>query len=192
MNNYVRRQVAPKDMQPCSICHTPSTTVLYNDALKDVLYTCPIHLQDNPSFVTPVHSEEYAATLATLQRLQQQLKAEASKGSGSWDTWVNRVFAKKGEEDKKEEKTEKKEDESTPATLQEQYSQTLDRLTALQQQTRRYKLSDTMFQHRQQARRQQELAVARRQREEANYSNTAPEDLERNFSFPSVPSSDPK
>ena len=149
----------------------------------------------HPSFVTPVHSEEYAATLATLQRLQQQLKAEASKGSGSWDTWVNRVFAKKGEEDKKSEednKTEKKEDESTPATLQEQYSQTLDRLTALQQQTRRYKLSDTMFQHRQQARRQQELAVARRQREEANYSNTAPEDLERNFSFPSVPSGDPK
>ena len=196
-NEYIKRKVAMKDMQPCFICHTPATTVLYNGSMKDFLYTCDIHLHDNPSFVVPLYSQEYNNTLAELQRIKQSLKIEASKGSGSWDTWVNKVFAKKKEAETDKEDKEDKEDkaqdtEQPPVNYQLQYDNTVDKLTSLQQQNKRYKLSDTMFQHRIQGKHQQELAIARRKKEEANYSNTSPEELTTNFSFPSAPTNDLK
>lgn len=200
-NEYIKRKVAMKDMQPCMICSKPATTVLYNQTLRDWIYTCDIHLQDNPSFVVPIHSQEYNDTVAKLQLVKQKLKEQASNGSGSWDTWVNKMFSKKNSKEDKDQKvatdndTEtKNESENTTDTtenFQDEYNKLLDKMTDLQSKVKNYKLDNTMFQHRLRMKRAQEIAIAKRKKEEANYSNTDPEELEKSFSFPSVPNVDP-
>lgn len=200
-NGYVKRKVALKDMQPCMICSKPATTVLYNQTLRDWIYTCDIHLQDNPNFVVPIHSQEYNDTVAQLQQVKQKLKEQASNGSGSWDTWVNKMFSKKDskeDEDKKgvtdsntETRHESENNNETAQNYQDEYNKLLDRMTDLQSKVKNYKLDNTMFQHRLRMKRAQEIVIAKRKKEEANYSNTDPEELEKTFSFPSVPNVDP-
>ena len=64
-------------------------------------------------------------------------------------------------------------------------------MTDLQSKVKNYKLDNTMFLHRLRMKRAQEIVIAKRKKEEANYSNTDPEELEKTFSFPSVPNVDP-
>lgn len=202
-NEYVKRKVALKDMQPCMICSKPATTVLYNQTLRDWIYTCDIHLQDNPGFVVPVYSKEYNDTVTELQQVKQKLKVQASDGSGSWDTWVNKMFTKKKPNEDKDkdgkDATEGNTDTNdgsknptkTTENYQEEYNGLLDKMTDLQSKVRNYKLDNTMFQHRLRTKRAQEIAIAKRKKEEANYSNTNPDELEKSFSFPTVPNVDP-
>ncbi|CAB4254351.1 similar to Saccharomyces cerevisiae YER128W Protein that interacts with Vps4p and has a role in vacuolar sorting [Maudiozyma barnettii] len=201
-NEYVKRKVALKDMNPCMICSKPATTVLFNQTLKDLIYTCDIHLIENPGFVVPIHSQEYNSTVAELQRVKLQLKVQASNGSGSWDTWVNKIFTKRNSSKDSENSDDTKKDE-TPTPVKEdqdklpaidyqsEYNKLLDKMTELQMKVRNFKLNDNMFQHRLQTKKAQQIAIAKRKKEEANYSNTKPEELEKVFSFPTVPSNDP-
>ncbi|SMN19069.1 similar to Saccharomyces cerevisiae YER128W VFA1 Protein that interacts with Vps4p and has a role in vacuolar sorting [Maudiozyma saulgeensis] len=199
-NEYTKRKVALKDMQPCMICSKPATTVLFNQTLKDWIYSCDIHLIDNPSFVVPLYSQEYKNTVAELQRVKQQLKVQASNGSGSWDTWVNKIFSKNNSSKDSDSTDESKDDissppknneeSSPPIDYQAEYNKLLDNMTELQKKVRNYKLDDNMFQHRLRTKKAQQMAIAKRKKEEANYSNTNPEELEKMFSFPSVPNND--
>lgn len=197
-NEYVKRKVALKDMQSCIICQKPVTTVLYNQSGPDWLYTCDIHLRDNTNFVIPQYNNEYESTLQELQKVKLQLKIQASNGTGSWDTWISKIFVKKStsdkdnddEDSKKKIETDLEESKAPPVNMQAEYNRLVDKMTELQQKNRNYKLSDNMFMHRTQLKRKQELLIAKRKQEEANYSNTDPNELKAKFSFPDVPNAE--
>ena len=100
-NSYTRRKVATKDQKPCLICSKPTTTVLYNQSGPDWLYTCDLHLEDNPHFVTRIYSEAYTSTLRELEGVRRELDrlegtGRSGHGSGaSWDVWVSKIFDSK-------------------------------------------------------------------------------------------------
>ncbi|KAL3232991.1 hypothetical protein RNJ44_04907 [Nakaseomyces bracarensis] len=197
INEYVKRKVALRDTQGCVLCHKPSTTVLFNKSGPDWFYTCDLHLQDNPQFAVPVYGTEYDEVVAKMKDTKRALSMVQTKGGlGNWDGWVNKFISttnKKKEEDKKDSKEDSKEEkektkeENTPANLQREYEQLLDRLTQLQKDTKRYKLSDVMFQNRVDLKERQRIKEIRIKKIQEQYSNTDPTELETKFNFPSVP-----
>lgn len=205
-NEYTKRKTALKDMQPCIICQKPTSTVLYDSSGPDWIFTCDIHLLDNPQFVTPSYSEEYHRTVKRVNELQQKVNQSNGKRNAneSWDFWVSKYLYKKKEDKMKEDQEDtnrvdlvSNDDASTDsmaasiADIRREYSQALDKMTELQRNNKKYKLSKTMFEFRLQKRRQQEIALARQKKEAENYSNTDPEELTKKFNFPSTPTTNP-
>ncbi|EDO17805.1 hypothetical protein Kpol_541p47 [Vanderwaltozyma polyspora DSM 70294] len=200
INEYVARQVALKDTQPCIICSKPSTTVLYNGSGPDWFYSCNIHLVDNPQFVVPMYTQEYYSSLEELKRLKQESNSLTQEDLSSWDGWVTKIFNKKPKEDSKEKEKEKeqekvKEKESTESVvdrsseLKNEYRKALDRLSELQKKNKKYKLSQIMFESRTQLK-QKQAAIAELKRKEAeSYTNTEPDELLNKYSFPDIPNS---
>lgn len=181
-NEYTARKVGMKDMQPCMVCNKPTTTVLYNG--PDWFYTCDIHLQDNPQFVTPLYSKEYQESVAKLKALKPP--TSASNGS-SWDAWVSKLLKR----DNKGQETGEGEQGTTDQRqeLQRQYDEQLNRVSTLQRQNRKYQLSHIVFDSRIQ-RKQTEARLREQKRiEDDNYTNTDPHELQMKFTFPSVPKS---
>lgn len=211
-NEYVRRKVANKDMQLCLICHKLTSTVLFNKSGPDLIYTCDIHLEDNPQFVTPLYSNDYYKAVEELKCCQERLNQLNKKDmqSKSWDGWITTIFNKKREVEKNKNEDKDKSGEdiknnsnsldtsgSIKEELQTKYDKALETMTVLQRQNKYFKLSDKMFQYRIQSRRDQirKLQQRKRQeevlrREEANYSNTDPSELITKFNFPTVPKTD--
>lgn len=202
INEYTARKVALKDMQPCAICSKPSTTVLYNASGPDWLYTCDIHLQDNPQFVIPLYSTEYNEAVAQLKLVKVKMDglASAQNQLGSWDGWVTKIFSKKEKQKKDDSKSpepittesadissETKNDAEILLETQKQYSKILDKVTELQKNNRKYELAKIMFESRVLRKRTEQLNRERYLKEQENYSNTDPEDLLRKHVFPSVP-----
>lgn len=200
INEYIARKVALKDTQSCLICSMPSTTVLYNNSGPDWFYTCDIHLQDNPHFVTPMYSQEYQDALSKLKILKAKVsELTNSQDSASWDGWVSKIFTRKaketediknGKDDAKGKKldTETANEADTPKkSLQREYSEQLDLVTELQKKNRRYQLSKVTFDSRVQRKLDEQKMTAKRKLEEENYTDTDPEDLAQKFAFPIVP-----
>ncbi|CAI4060484.1 Vfa1p SKDI_05G1980 [Saccharomyces kudriavzevii IFO 1802] len=205
INQYVARKVALKDMQPCAICSKPSTTVLYNASGPDWLYTCDIHLQDNPQFASPIYSTEYNEALGKLKLVKSKIErlASAKNQIGSWDGWVTKIFSKK--EKQKANSSENRESTTTetadappevegdPDTLletQAEYGKILDEVAELRRTNRKYELAKIMFESRVLKKRTDQLNRERYLKEQENYSNTDPEELLRKHAFPSVPRQD--
>lgn len=216
-NEYIRRKVADKDIQLCLICHKLTSTVLFNKSGPDWIYSCDIHLDDNPQFVVPLYSDEYYKAVEELRCCQERLNQLNNKDeqSKSWDGWITTIFNKKREVEKNKNKDKDTIDEEikdnntsnstnkTDATpelvrkeLQLKYDTALETMTMLQKQNKRFKLSDKMFQHRLQFHRDQKrrLHQLKKQeglmkREAANYSNTDPSELISKFNFPTAPKS---
>ncbi|CCH60729.1 hypothetical protein TBLA_0D02250 [Henningerozyma blattae CBS 6284] len=208
-NEYVKRKVALKDIQPCLICNKPSTTVLFNGDNNngggaDWFYVCDIHLQDNIQFVVPVYSKEYENEVIHLRQLKQKITSTAAIKNGNWDGWVTKLFAKGTKSSTKtdnieadsaidadnEDKGTKGQDTKAPAdlsALQREYDETLDRITKLQKNNKTYQLSDTFYQSRLERKKQQEKLAARRKQLQESYTNTDPDELLSKFAFPSVP-----
>ncbi|CCK69965.1 Vfa1p KNAG_0D02150 [Huiozyma naganishii CBS 8797] len=213
-NEYIKRRVATKDSQLCMICQKPTTTVLFNQSGQDWIYTCELHLQNNPQFVTPSYSQEYHDAVENCKNNREaltKLKNNNSTDSSSWDTWVNRLFTKKQENDKAKPKeseilnselpTNTRDDKGSNPTnpakspdiqsqindLQGQYDAALEKMLTLQKSNKSFKLSDKMFALRLENRREKQRAQERKRREEENYSNTDPEQMQSQFSFPEVP-----
>lgn len=173
-NEYTARKVALKDMQACLICHKPTTTVLHNG--PDWFYTCEIHLQDNPQFVTPLYSSEYQDAVAKLK----DLKPQAETVSAGWDGWVSKLL-KKGDKDEEEKSTEDQ------AQSQKQYSDQLDKVAQLQKQNRNYQLSHIAFDSRVQRKQAEAKAKEQKRLHDESYTNTDPQELLTKFAFPRVP-----
>lgn len=190
INEYVARKVAPKDMQPCLICSKPTVTVLYNASGPDWLYTCDIHLHDNPQFAIPIHSVEYREAVEKLKSLKLQAGKAAAKSSKSWDGWVSHIFTKKPTQEDtkgKSDNTDENKEADQPEDVQKKYNQQIDLVANLQKKTRKYQLSDTTFSSRIERRKNQQRVAERRKKEQALYANTDPEELATQFTFPSVP-----
>lgn len=197
-NEYIARKVATKDMQPCLICSRPTVTVLYSASGPDWLYTCDIHLHDNPQFAIPIYSTEYQEAVKKLKALKLEAdQISAAKGSKSWDGWVSHIFTKKQAKDESKEgksdtTTEEKEPEKEaekpkPEDAQKKYSQQLDLVASLQKKNKKYQLSDTTFNSRIERRKNQQRMAERRKKEQELYANTDPNELANQFNFPSVP-----
>ena len=209
-NSYTRRKVATKDQKPCLICSKPTTTVLYNQSGPDWLYTCDLHLEDNPHFVTRVYSEAYSGTLRELEGVRRELEKVESLGRNSrasWDVWVSKIFdsrAGSADTSSNSNTTDTKTSPTTTTTtttestatataqssLQQRYNALLDRLAELRRQEqgrRNYKLSEQMFEYRLLRRQQRLRQLAKRRQEAANYSNTDPDEIAAKFQFPEVP-----
>ena len=210
-NQYVKRKVVTRDMQSCLICQRLTDTVLFNKSGPDWIYTCDLHLDDNPQFVTPLYSEEYKHALEDMKRCQMELAQCKNKErhTGSWDGWITTIFNKKRENEKKEQDSESKPtfDETEKSIdsfhlereLQMKYDKALDTMTSLQAQNKNYKLSDKMFQYRMFHRKEQQQRLQQRKRQEEqvkkeseSYTDTDPADLAEKFNFPSAPNSDLK
>lgn len=207
INDYIARQVAAKDMQPCLICSKPTVTVLYNASGPDWLYTCDIHLHDNPHFATPIYNAEYQEALDKLKMLKAQVgKLSAADKPASWDGWVSQIFIKKPKKDdedenENEDKDKDKElknqaDEKKQADslkeCQQKYNQQIDLVTSLQKKSRRYKLSDVTFNSRVQRKKNERIQAERRRKEQEMYSTTDPEEIAKKFAFPTVPNNNIK
>lgn len=201
INEYTARLVAAKDMQPCLICSKPTVTVLYSSSGPDWLYTCDIHLHDNPHFATPLYGTEYLESLEKLKTLKAQVdRLSAASKPASWDGWVSHIFIKKPKkddedgdskdkvEDKVEDKSEKKKEADTLKETQQAYSEQIDLVTALQKKNRKYKLSDVTFESRVQKKKNDLRIAERKKREQELYTSTDPEEISKKFAFPSVPS----
>lgn len=198
INEYTARRVAAKDMQPCLICSKPTVTVLYNVSGPDWFYTCDIHLRDNPQFATPLYSGEYQGGLEQLKALKTQIdKLSAASKPASWDGWVSHLFIKKPKKEEDEEEdsqkksggeSEEKKDADTLKELRQRYSEQIDLVTALQKKNRKYKLSDITFDSRVQKKRHDQIILERKKKEQELYTTTDPEEISKNFAFPSVPS----
>lgn len=176
-NEYTARKVALKDMQACLICHKPTTTVLHNG--PDWFYTCDIHLQDNPQFVTALYSTEYKEAVAKLK----SIKPPAEAVSVGWDGWVSKLLKKDGSKDK-EGKEKTPEDQ---AQVQKQYNEQLDLVARLQKQNRGYQLNPIMFDSRIQRKQAEARAKEQKRLNDESYTNTDPQELIEKFAFPSVP-----
>ncbi|CAI4060349.1 hypothetical protein N7582_001597 [Saccharomyces uvarum] len=202
INEYVSRKVALKDMQPCAICSKPSTTVLYNASGPDWLYTCDIHLQDNPQFAIPIYSKEYNDAVGRLKEVKRKINTltSAQNQLGSWDGWVTKIFSKKDKEKKENSESpeaapteaaeaplEAKKDAETLLETQAMYRKILDEVTELQGKNRKYELAKIMFESRVQRKKTEQLNRERYRKEQENYSNTDPEELLQKHVFPSVP-----
>lgn len=201
INEYVARKVALKDMQPCAICSKPSTTVLHNASGPDWLYTCEIHLQDNPQFVIPLYSTEYNEAVAQLKLVKGKMDSLTSAQTqlGSWDGWVTKIFSKKEKEtnnskdpdptttDSTDTSPQAKNDAEILSETKKQYSKILDKVTELQRKNRKYELAKIMFESRLLRKRTEQVNRERYLKEQENYSNTDPEELLRKHVFPSVP-----
>ena len=187
-NSYTRRKVATKDQKPCLICSKPTTTVLYNQSGPDWLYTCDLHLEDNPHFVTRVYSEAYSDTLRELEGVRRELEKVESLGRNSrasWDVWVSKIFDSRagsadtssGGSNSNSNTTDTKTSPTTTTTtestatataqssLQQRYNALLDRLAELRRQEqgrRNYKLSEQMFEYRLLRRQQRLRQLAKR------------------------------
>lgn len=210
-NEYVKRKVAPKDRQSCLICQRLTDIVLFNKSGPDWLYTCDLHLEDNPQFVTPLYSPEYYQSVEDMKRCQLELSQYKKRElhTGSWDGWITTVFNKKRSNDSKEQDSDDPKDTNgvSPVTtpvnlereLQAKYDQALETMTTLQLQNKTFKLSDKMFQYRLLRRKeqQQQLLQRKRQMEQAkkeaeSYTNTDPTEFVEKFSFPAAPKGDIK
>lgn len=206
INDYIARQVAPKDMQPCLICSKPTVTVLYNASGPDWLYTCDIHLHDNPHFATPIYSDEYKEALDKLKILKVQVgKLSAADKPASWDGWVSQIFIKKPKKDDEDENEDKDKDKDKELKnqanekkqadslkeCQQKYNQQIDLITSLQKKSRRYKLSDVTFNSRVQRKKNERIQAERRRKEQEMYSTTEPEEIAK-FAFPTAPNNNIK
>ncbi|QLL34548.1 hypothetical protein HG536_0G04100 [Torulaspora globosa] len=191
INEYVARKVATKDTQPCLICSKPTVTVLYNASGPDWLYTCDIHLHDNPQFAIPIHSMEYQEAVEKLKTLKLQAgQAAAAKGSKSWDGWVSHIFTKKPakeEDNSKSDSSNESQEAEQPEDVQKKYNQQIDLVANLQKKTRKYQLSDITFSSRIERRNNRQRMAERRKKEQELYANTDPNELASQFTFPSVP-----
>ncbi|CAR29875.1 hypothetical protein ZYGR_0AD05640 [Zygosaccharomyces rouxii] len=194
-NEYTARKVGIKDMQPCVVCYKPTTTVLYSGI--DWFYTCDIHLQDNPQFVTPLYSKEYQDAVAKLKALKP---LPATNSGSGLDGWVSKFLKKdkkekhnggdgdgNGDGDGDGEKTTKDKDQGQE--LQRQYDEQLDLVSKLQRQNRKYQLSRTVFDSRIQRKQMETKWKEQKRIEDESYTNTDPLELETKFVFPSVPKS---
>ena len=189
--------------------------MLYNQSGPDWLYTCDLHLEDNPHFVTRVYSEAYSDTLRELEGVRRELEKVESLGRNSrasWDVWVSKIFdsragsadtssggsnsnSNSNTTDTKTSPTTTTTTESTAtataqSSLQQRYNALLDRLAELRRQEqgrRNYKLSEQMFEYRLLRRQQRLRQLAKRRQEAANYSNTDPDEIAAKFQFPEVP-----
>lgn len=201
-------------MQSCWICQKFTDTVLFNETGPDWIYTCDLHLMDNPQFVTPTYPAKYYEAVTEVKRCQLQLSQFKDKQlhSSSWDGWITAIFNKKrGKEDTPTGETtpplpppvallEAAQGSDTPDPkklergLQMEYDSALETMTTLQSQNKTYKLSDKMFEYRIQIRRKQQLQLQQRKRQEEqakreaqSYTTTDPAELAEKFNFPSVP-----
>ena len=187
--------------------------MLYNQSGPDWLYTCDLHLEDNPHFVTRVYSEAYSDTLRELEGVRRELEKVESLGRNSrasWDVWVSKIFDSRagsadtssGGSNSNSNTTDTKTSPTTTTTtestatataqssLQQRYNALLDRLAELRRQEqgrRNYKLSEQMFEYRLLRRQQRLRQLAKRRQEAANYSNTDPDEIAAKFQFPEVP-----
>lgn len=207
----MKRKVATKDAQPCIICQRMATTVLFNASGPDWIYTCDLHLEDNPQFATPVYPSEYNTALQEMKLCQTQLaqiKDKRDGKGGSWDNWINTMFTKKQAGKKEKNDTTDKdtdnavsnseETEQDPASLERElqvkYDKALETMSALQKQRKTFTLSDKMFEYRLLRRKQQRLRAQQQlkqqeqlKKEQESYTDTDPADLEAKFNFPTVP-----
>lgn len=199
-NVYTKRKVAQNDTQCCLVCYKPTTCVLHNASIQDWFYCCELHLQDNPQFAKPIYPPGYEETLSKLKELKSKLDAQKARGAGTWDSWVNKLITRKAHNEKSsKEDTDKKDkkgsDDSATATtapelqLDKEYQQTLDLITKYRENLRNYELSKVMFESRLDLKRRAHVLKAKRQREQEAYTNTDPEVLQAQFSFPDVPKS---
>lgn len=207
-NEYVKRKVALKDTQACLICNKATTVVLYNASGPDWFYVCEIHLQDNPQFAKPIFSKEYEQEVQHLRQVKQKISATAAIKNGNWDGWITKLFSKHkdGKNDSKsnndDNENDKKEEDSPTddntsdnkgalpsdlTVLQQEYDETLDRVTKLQKSSRAYQLSDISFQNRVQHKKNRDQQELRKKQLAESYTDTDPEELLEKFSFPSVP-----
>ncbi|CAL9736738.1 VPS4-associated protein 1 [Monosporozyma servazzii] len=211
-NEYVKRKVAPKDRQSCLICQRLTDVVLFNQSGPDWIYTCNLHLEDNPQFVTPLYSPEYYHSVEEMKRCQLELTQCKKKElhTGSWDGWITTIFNKKRIDDNKEQDGDDDTKGTTvePATtppvnlereLQVKYDKALENMTTLQTQNKTFKLSDKMFQYRLLRRKEQQQHLQQRKRqaelakkEAESYTNTDPTEFAEKFSFPAAPKGDIK
>ncbi|CCF56511.1 hypothetical protein KAFR_0B02130 [Kazachstania africana CBS 2517] len=197
-NEYVRRKVGIRDMKSCLICQKPTTVVLYNKSIPDLIYSCEIHLQDNPQFVLPIQSTEYIRTVERLKILKRELAvANDNDKTGSWDNWVTKIFSsKKSEGEVDDDNSKKANDSATPSPDQadprKEYNELLDRMAQLQNDVRLFKLSKSMFESRIHQRQMMLKRIELQKREEQSYSNTDPDELTTSFNFPSTPTTKPK
>lgn len=183
-NEYTARKVGIKDMQPCMVCNKPTTTVLYNG--PDWFYTCDIHLQDNPQFVTSLYSKEYQDSVTKLKALKPP---PVANNGGSWDGWVSKLLKRDNKGQEAGEGGSEQGNKDQRQELQRQYDEQLDLVGKLQRQNRKYQLSRIVFDSRIQ-RKQTEARLREQKRiEDENYTNTDPHELQMKFTFPSVPKS---
>lgn len=177
-NEYTARKVHIKDMQPCLVCHKPTTTVLYNGI--DWFYTCDIHLQDNAQFVKPLYSKEYQDAVTTLKTLKPPTAVDSNSGLDGWVTKFLKKDKKDGDDKTTDDKDQRRE-------LQRQYDEQLDLVVKLQQQNRKYQLSSVLFESRIQRKQLENRWKEQKRIEDENYTNTDPQELQMKFAFPSVP-----
>ncbi|GAV56263.1 hypothetical protein ZYGR_0BB00400 [Zygosaccharomyces rouxii] len=182
-NEYTARKVGIKDMQPCMVCHKPTTTVLYSGV--DWFYTCDIHLQDNPQFVTPLYSKEYQDAVTKLKALKPPAVVNSGGGLDGWVTKLLRKDKKEKDGDGNGDKTANEKDQRQE--LQRQYDEQLDLVSRLQRQNRKYQLSRIVFDSRIQRKQLESKWKEQKRIEDENYTNTDPQELETKFAFPSVP-----
>ncbi|SCV00737.1 LANO_0F08350g1_1 [Lachancea nothofagi CBS 11611] len=189
-NLYTRRTVAQKDAQPCMICFTPTTCVLFNSSIQDWFHCCEIHFQDNPGFAKPVYPASYHDAMDNLKVVKQQLDTEKSQGARTWDSWVNKMISRKPskEDVKSEVEAEAKDDSrSKEETLGSEYQELLDKISKLRKELRTYSLSQIMYESRLDAKKRNHSLKAKLKREQDAYTNTNPDDLQAKFAFPTVP-----
>lgn len=189
INEYLVRKVAVKDMQPCLICGKPTVTVLYNSSGPDWLYSCDIHLRDNPQFAVPLYSKDYQEALSKLKTLKLQVdRLSAADKPSSWDGWVSNMFTKKAskEEDEPDDNKEKEEVDNLKE-VQRKYSEQIDVITNMQKKNRKYQLSNITFESRVQRKKNEKMMAEKRRKEEELYANTDPDELIKKISFPTPP-----
>ncbi|CAR23338.1 VPS4-associated protein 1 [Lachancea thermotolerans] len=202
-NQYTKRKVAPRDARSCLVCLKPTACVLYNASIQDWFHCCELHLQDNPQFAKPVYPAGYQDALGQLAELKRTLDAQRVHGSGSWDTWVNKLISRKpkseNDKDKEPGKEPSKDPDEEPGKGSDKepspagddaacaYQQALDRVARYRKNLRTYSLSQIMFESRLEAQKRAEALKQRRQREQEAYTNTDPDELQAKFAFPSVP-----
>ncbi|CCE64253.1 hypothetical protein TPHA_0H00430 [Tetrapisispora phaffii CBS 4417] len=204
INKYKANKVALKDAKSCIVCHRLSQVCLFNETGPDWFYSCPVHLENNAMLARPIYSKEYNDALSEMKQLKQQIGVLESKGRESWDGWVANIFSKKkvdanvtnsgtevdnGKEGSSEESAETSQNDSTLdlSALKKKYDGMLDQIAQMQKNNKLYELSNLMFQNRVEIKRRQDNLLAQKKQEEKNFTNTQPEEILQNFSFPSVP-----
>lgn len=207
-NKYTKRLVGAKDTRMCTICHKPTTTVLYNGSGPDWIYCCPLHLVDNPQLATPMYDEEYGKVVDELKVVKSQLDSVSSgrKGGsgGNWDVWVTSIFNNRKRQDADKEGTDgdtqqsvknmeaaKEDEEVNVVALKQKYDSLLDKMHALQKGNKQYQLHDKMFQYRVQRLQQQAVAQKKHKQEQQRYTNTTVDELQNKLKFPEVPRNPP-
>lgn len=204
-NEYYKKRVQPKDQKSCLICGNPTVTVLFNPTGPDWLYTCDIHLKDNPQFVKPLYPPEYDTVLKTLESLKRKITEVSQAEGGMWDQWINKFLKSKNEaptndtpqdNNKKhssKDQSEESSDENNPhsvstsESLRKEYQENLDKLANLQNSNKKFTLNSIVFENRITRMKNMAAAQERKRLEQAAYTNTDPDQLLKKLSFPTVP-----